>query len=63
MIWPFNIFGKADARIKKMEIAAAEARTYRYDKIFALDKAEEFDSMVRKSLNLMGQKADEPPTN
>ncbi len=61
MMWPFNvIFGKADSRIKAAEVAASEARTYRYAKIFELDNAAEFNEMVSKSLNLMGRPNDPP---
>ncbi len=56
MIWPFKQITDAQQRIKKAEIAAAEARTQRYQKIFALD------DMVRRSLLLLEpKKSDEPP--
>lgn len=51
MIWPFNhIFGKAEKRIAKAEIATAEARTIRYSKLM------ELDDMVRRSLVLLEPK-------
>ena len=56
MMWPLNIlFKPAQAKIRAAEIAAAEARTKRYEKLFALD------DMVRRSLILLEPKRDEPP--
>jgi len=55
MIWPFSVmFGKADKRIAQAEIAAAEARTQRYLKLFEIDRLDnKLDAMVRRSLKLL----------
>ena len=56
MIWPFSAIGKNDQRIAKAEIAAAETRTKRYEKLFEIDNlahANDLESMVRRSLKLL----------
>ncbi len=55
MIWPFKQTNDARKRIREAEIAAAEARTKRYEKLF------ELDDMVRRSLILLEPKRDDPP--
>ncbi len=56
-IWPFTVLAARDKVIAKAEIAAAEARTKRYEKLF------ELDDMVRRSLILLEPKKNEPPSS
>lgn len=59
MIWPLSLLFKShELRVHHAEVAAAEARTDLYQKLFAIDDA--FGLMVKRSIILLGDK-NEPP--
>ena len=63
-MWPFKREpSQHQKNIAKQEVAVAEQRTKRYQKLFELEKIDHaLDEMVKRSLTLLEPKKHEPPS-